>query len=140
VIIGSHWDTVDTTDGYNDNGSGVATLLELARLIVESKCRPKNSIVFVAFDLEEMGAQGSQEFVNRLSLFILCFGTLDPIAMIWDKLTGFFLLNFCFNDFDPSELKVHKKCSLQKGFEPTTFQSLVFCLKHYYPTAATSLN
>jgi len=65
VIIGSHWDTVDTTDGYNDNGSGVATLLELARLIVESKCRPKNSIVFVAFDLEEMGAQGSQEFVNR---------------------------------------------------------------------------
>ncbi len=44
-------------DGYNDNGSGVATLLELARVIVESRCKPKNSIIFVAFDLEEMGAQ-----------------------------------------------------------------------------------
>ena len=89
MIIGSHWDTVDTTDGYNDNGSGVATLLELARLIVESKCRPKNSIVFVAFDLEEMGAQGSQEFVNRFILFS-CFGTYVLIAMIWDELPGFF--------------------------------------------------
>jgi hypothetical protein len=90
VIIGSHWDTVDTTDGYNDNGSGVATLLELARLIVESKCRPKNSIVFVAFDLEEMGAQGSQEFVNRFFVS----RTLIPIAMIWDELPGCFYSTF----------------------------------------------
>ena len=65
VIIGSHWDTVDTTDGYNDNGSGVAAVMEVAEMIVESKCRPQNSIVFAFFDLEEMGAQGSQEFVNR---------------------------------------------------------------------------
>jgi Zn-dependent M28 family amino/carboxypeptidase len=88
VIIGSHWDTVDTTDGYNDNGSGVATLLELARLIVESKCRPKNSIVFVAFDLEEMGAQGSQEFVNRFSLsFFLVFWDFGPDC---DEILGCF--------------------------------------------------
>ena len=65
VIIGSHWDTVDTTDGYNDNGSGVAAVMEVAEMIVESECRPQNSIVFAFFDLEEMGAQGSQEFVNR---------------------------------------------------------------------------
>jgi len=59
----AHYDIFDAygsvTDGYNDNGSGVATLLELARVIVDSKCKPKNSIIFVAFDLEEMGAQVS---------------------------------------------------------------------------------
>ena len=65
VLIGAHWDTMDGTDGYNDNGSGVATVLEVARQIVESRCKPKNTIIFVTFDLEEMGAQGSNEFVNR---------------------------------------------------------------------------
>ena len=65
VVIGAHWDTMDGTDGYNDNGSGVATVLEIARQIVESRCKPKNTIIFVTFDLEEMGAQGSNEFVNR---------------------------------------------------------------------------
>ena len=65
VLIGAHWDTMDGTDGYNDNGSGVATVLEIARQIVESRCKPKNTIIFATFDLEEMGAQGSNEFVNR---------------------------------------------------------------------------
>lgn len=57
VIIGAHWDTMDKTDGYNDNGSGVAAVLEVARQIVESHCRPKNTIIFATFDLEEMGGQ-----------------------------------------------------------------------------------
>ena len=57
MIIGAHWDTMDKTDGYNDNGSGVAAVLEVARQIVESHCRPKNTIIFATFDLEEMGGQ-----------------------------------------------------------------------------------
>ena len=48
---------MDKTDGYNDNGSGVAAVLEVARQIVESHCRPKNTIIFATFDLEEMGGQ-----------------------------------------------------------------------------------
>jgi hypothetical protein len=66
--LGAHWDTVDTTDGYNDNGSGVAALLEVARVLVKHKCKLQNSIVFVAFDLEEVGCQGSLEFVHRFLL------------------------------------------------------------------------
>ena len=50
-------DTLETTGGYNDNGSGVAAVLELARQLVESHCRPKNTVVFATFDLEEMGGQ-----------------------------------------------------------------------------------
>jgi len=68
VIIGAHWDTMTETDGYNDNGSGVAAVLEIARQFVESKCRPKNTIIFATFDLEEMGGQGSDEFVQRYLL------------------------------------------------------------------------
>ena len=37
--------------------SGVAAVLELARQFVESHCKPKNTIIFATFDLEEMGGQ-----------------------------------------------------------------------------------
>ena len=57
VILGAHWDTLPTTDGYNDNGSGVAAVLEAASAITGSGCEFQNSIIFVAFDLEEMGMQ-----------------------------------------------------------------------------------
>ena len=55
---------------FNDNGSGVAALLEIARLIsgandVTEGCRTRNSLIVVAFDMEEMGNQGSLEFVHR---------------------------------------------------------------------------
>ena len=32
-------------------------MLELARQFVESHCKPKNTIIFATFDLEEMGGQ-----------------------------------------------------------------------------------
>ena len=57
VILGAHWDTLSTTDGFNDNGSGLAALLEVATVLTGSSCEFENSIMFVAFDLEEMGMQ-----------------------------------------------------------------------------------
>lgn len=51
LIIGAHYDTVPYTPGADDNASGVAGMLELARL---SMVRPPSKTVrFVAFTLEE---------------------------------------------------------------------------------------
>ncbi len=36
VMIGAHYDTISDCPGANDNGSGVASLLELARLFVDA--------------------------------------------------------------------------------------------------------
>ena len=33
LVIGAHWDVVANTTGFNDNGSGVAVMLELARFV-----------------------------------------------------------------------------------------------------------
>ena len=44
------------TDGYDDNGSGVATTIEVARALAQSQCRLKYSVIFVAFDMEEVGS------------------------------------------------------------------------------------
>jgi Zn-dependent M28 family amino/carboxypeptidase len=50
-VMGAHYDTVPTTPGANDNASGVAVLLELARLVAESGNRRR--VRFVAFVNEE---------------------------------------------------------------------------------------
>jgi len=64
LVVGAHWDTTGFTDGYNDNGSGVAAMIEIARALVKSKCQLKYSTIFVAFDKEEVGSQGSHEFIR----------------------------------------------------------------------------
>ena len=67
LIIGAHWDTVETTQGFNDNGSGVAVMLEIARILISSKCFvPDYTIIFIAFDGEEEGGIGAQQFINNI--------------------------------------------------------------------------
>ena len=69
VVIGGHMDTVPGSPGANDNASGVAVVLEIARLFAGT---PKADLVrFVAFGSEEYGTNGrhhvgSEVFVERL--------------------------------------------------------------------------
>jgi Zn-dependent M28 family amino/carboxypeptidase len=51
VIIGAHYDTAPGTPGADDNASGVAVLLELARLL--RNFAPAPAIRWIAFTLEE---------------------------------------------------------------------------------------
>ena len=51
IIIGAHYDVCKDQDGADDNASGIAGLLELARLLKDSQL--KYRIDFVAFSLEE---------------------------------------------------------------------------------------
>jgi Zn-dependent M28 family amino/carboxypeptidase len=51
VVVGAHYDTVSDCPGANDNGSGLAALLELARLLTDA--RPVRTIRLVAFANEE---------------------------------------------------------------------------------------
>jgi hypothetical protein len=51
IVVGAHYDTVIGTPGADDNASGVAVLLELARLFADKK--PDITVQFVAFTLEE---------------------------------------------------------------------------------------
>jgi aminopeptidase N len=48
--------------GADDNASGIAVMLELARLMVDAK--PERSIIFAAFSGEEEGLQGSRTYVT----------------------------------------------------------------------------
>ncbi len=58
-------DTTAVHNGADDNASGVAMIIELARVLAMEKERLKRSIIFVAFSAEEMGLIGSKFFVNN---------------------------------------------------------------------------
>jgi hypothetical protein len=70
VLITAHYDTAlqqwfdgdSYQPGANDNASGVAAVLELARLVTQRPTRA--TLVFVLFTAEETGRQGSQKFVQ----------------------------------------------------------------------------
>jgi aminopeptidase S len=65
-MIGAHLDSVEEGPGIVDNGSGVASLLEIAtRLGVEPSVQ--NTVRFAFFDNEESGAVGSTGYVGGLS-------------------------------------------------------------------------
>ncbi|WP_422930567.1 M28 family metallopeptidase [Singulisphaera sp. PoT] len=82
VIVSAHYDHLGVRNGVlypgaDDNASGVAMMLEVARSIVEGPVKPKRSLMFVGFDLEEIGLYGSRYFVEhppvplqRIALFI----------------------------------------------------------------------
>jgi aminopeptidase YwaD len=65
IIIGAHYDGVPGSPGADDNASGVAVLLELARLGTASALR--RPIWFIAFDLEEYGLVGSTAYAEQLA-------------------------------------------------------------------------
>ncbi|MEG6612830.1 M28 family peptidase [Pseudoclostridium thermosuccinogenes] len=65
IIISAHYDSSENSPGANDNGSGVAVLLEIAKLI---KNLPSNKeIRFILFGGEENALYGSRCYVKSLS-------------------------------------------------------------------------
>ena len=72
VLIGAHYDSItyDQGDGSayapgaNDNASGTAALLELARVLASEPEPPRATILFAAFSAEEIGREGSKAFVR----------------------------------------------------------------------------
>jgi aminopeptidase YwaD len=63
VVVGAHYDTQLEGPGAADDGSGVATLLELARAWRGFEAR--RTVIFSGFAVEELGAFGSYNYVVR---------------------------------------------------------------------------
>lgn len=78
IVIGAHYDHLgrggegslapregDIHHGADDNASGVAGLIELARVLSTQNPKPRRTIVFIAFSGEEEGLLGSDYYVNH---------------------------------------------------------------------------
>lgn len=73
VIVGGHLDGIGTDpdgtlfQGANDNASGPAVTIEVARALAARKSELRHSVIFIAFAGEEQGAVGSEAFVGQFS-------------------------------------------------------------------------
>ena len=89
IVVGAHYDhlghmvtNIDSKDsvqifrGADDNASGVAVMLELARLVNMESINFRRSVIFVAFGGEEIGMTGSWYFAN------LGFEYIDKVVMM----------------------------------------------------------
>jgi Zn-dependent M28 family amino/carboxypeptidase len=91
VVVGAHYDTVDECPGADDNASGVAALLELARLLKDS--HPARTIRFVAFVNEEppwfqtdnMGSLVYAKAVRAKNENVVAAVSLESIGMYSDQ-------------------------------------------------------
>ena len=62
VVVGGHYDSVPNVQGANDNASGIAVTLALARAWAGAASAA--DVCFVGFGAEELGLHGSQAFVE----------------------------------------------------------------------------
>jgi Zn-dependent M28 family amino/carboxypeptidase len=66
VLLGAHLDSVANGPGINDNGSGSALVLEVARQARRLHVRPKHGLRFAFWGAEELGLVGSRAYVDSL--------------------------------------------------------------------------
>jgi hypothetical protein len=77
IVIGAHYDHLghggessrapnssDVHHGADDNASGTAGMLELARIFSAQRSQLRRSVIFIAFSAEESGLIGSKAYVN----------------------------------------------------------------------------
>jgi hypothetical protein len=67
IVIGAHLDSVSRGPGINDNGSGSATILEVAEVFAAQGRVPRNKLRFAWWSAEEQNLIGSTYYVNSLT-------------------------------------------------------------------------
>jgi hypothetical protein len=106
VVIGAHYDHLglghqegsldlfngkgQIHNGADDNASGTAAVLEIARAFVASGVQPRRRVVFAFFDGEERGLLGSHYWVKHptlVNLRVTLMINLDMVGRLRDKVT-----------------------------------------------------
>ncbi|HEY0739952.1 MAG TPA: M20/M25/M40 family metallo-hydrolase [Chryseosolibacter sp.] len=97
VIIGAHYDHLGTDgqgssldpnpkdkihNGADDNASGVAGVLELARYFASNKTKENNNYLFLCFSGEELGLLGSKYFADHSAVDIASVNYMINMDMI----------------------------------------------------------
>ena len=110
LLLLSHYDSSPHSSlGASDAGSGVATILEGIRAFLSEKKQPKNDIIILITDAEELGLNGASLFVNEhpwarevgLSLNFEARGSGGPSFMLIETNRGNAKLIEEFTKADP---------------------------------------
>lgn len=87
LLIGAHFDAVPGSPGADDNASGVAGLLEIARVLKDQPLR--RTVRFALYNLEEVGLIGSTQHVAEWTATIERHGE-NLLAMLSLEMIGYY--------------------------------------------------
>ena len=65
VILGAHMDGIGNGEGANDNASGTALVMEIARILAPASVQTDRSIRFALWNNEETGLNGARAYVEQ---------------------------------------------------------------------------
>lgn len=148
IVIGAHYDHLGVKKGqvYNgadDNASGTAAVIEIARALCADRDRLKRTVVIAAFDAEELGLFGSNALADRMlgkdSLDVRLMMSVDMVG--WYKATNSLTLMGVATIKDGRKVLRTEKLNLKlKNFEwsPVTATDTEGFAKRQVPTLAIS--
>lgn len=84
VMLGGHIDDWNMASGAMDNATGVATMMEVARIIQATGLKPRRTIRLALWSGEEQGLLGSAAYVRQH------FGTFEDPKSEFGKLSAYF--------------------------------------------------
>lgn len=90
IVIGAHYDVCGDQPGADDNASGIAGLLECARLIVHHEKRLTKRVEFVAYTLEEPPFFGTRFMGSYVHATSLVDSQINVKLMICLEMIGYF--------------------------------------------------
>lgn len=148
IVIGAHYDHLGVRNGkiYNgadDNASGSASVIEIARALCENRDKLRRSVIIAAFDAEELGLYGSNALASRMidkdSLDVRLMVSVDMVG--WYKATGRLDIEGVATIKDGRKLLQSEKINLKlKNFEwsPVTATDTEGFARKQVPTLAVS--
>lgn len=90
IVVGAHYDGCFDTPGADDNASGVAGLLEIARLINNSKNLSQKNIELVAYSTEEPPHFGSKDMGSYIHAKSLADKNISIKGVLILEMIGYF--------------------------------------------------
>lgn len=143
IIIGAHYDHIgiiksekvdSIANGANDNASGTATVMELARYFGASKSN-KRSLIFVLFSAEEKGLLGSNHLAKKfkeedLNLYLMLNFEMTGVPMV-DKDYLMYVTGYDMSNLAEASNKYANKNLV--GFLPTAKEFGLFQRSDNFP-------
>lgn len=119
IIISAHYDHLGKMGkktyfpGANDNASGVAMMLELARYYAKPENQPDYTIFFMAFGAEEIGLLGSKYFTEHPYFFLTRIRFMINLDLLGTGDDGMMVVNATAN---PAEFSLLDSINKRKSY------------------------
>ena len=93
IVIAAHYDHLGVRGGEiyygaDDNASGCAAVLEIARILARSEFVPKRNILFAFFDREEIAKKGSTLYISKVDTPYMIAVHKPPVFMLNFDMVG----------------------------------------------------